>query len=241
VLRVKASRPSLPVPALAATGSGPPPGGAPGALEGVVRLGGDSIAGPTRVANTTDPELCGGWQSLEDLIVADPTGGIANVIVAVAEVPQHLLLPPKLDTLLLDNRDCRFVPHAAALTVGSTIRAANSDPLLHTTHFYGALRGNISLPVEGLVVSRTVSRSGMIAVTCDVHGWMQAFIRVDPHDLHTVTGSSGSYRIDGIPAGTYRIEFWHERLGVTSRQVRVEPGRAARLDVAYTLRGDTAR
>lgn len=227
---------SLALVALAARSArGVPPEVQPGIVAGVVRLAGDAAPEPTRVANTTDPMVCGERQTLQDLVVGDRGRGIANVIVAVTGVPAGRLPRPGPDTLVLGNRDCRFVPHAAAVTVGSTITAANEDPLLHTTHFYGALRANISLPVEGMAVSRTVQQAGMIAVKCDVHGWMQAFIRVDEHDLHAVTDTTGSYQIGGIPPGTYRIEFWHERLGHQSHDVRVEPGGTASLDVSYTL------
>lgn len=210
------------------------PGASAGALEGVVRLIGDSIPGPTQVVNTTDPAVCGEAQSLEDLAVASPSGGVAHVIVSVTDVPEDRA-PVTLDTLVLDNRDCRFVPHAAVVTVGSTIRALNSDSLLHTTHYYGALRGNISLPVAGLDVPRTARRPGIIVVKCDVHGWMQAFVRVDPHDLHAVTDTAGRYRIDGIPAGTYRVEFWHERLGRRVRDVTITAAGTASLDLGYAL------
>ena len=58
-----------------------------GTVEGVVRLAGATIPEPTRVRNTTDPELCGEAQSLEDLLVSAVDGGIRNVIAALLDVP----------------------------------------------------------------------------------------------------------------------------------------------------------
>jgi hypothetical protein len=72
-------------------------------------------------------------------------------------------------------------------------------------------------------------------VKCDVHGWMQAFIRVDPHPFHAVTGASGGYRITGIPPGDYTMSVWHERLGVQRRRVSVRDGQTVRTDTS-TLR-----
>jgi hypothetical protein len=40
---------------------------------------------------------------------------------------------------------------------------------------------------------------------------MQAFIRVDPHPFHAVTDADGKFSIAGVPAGTYKLKFWHER------------------------------
>lgn len=207
----------------------------PGALEGRVRLAGEGVPGPTRVANTTDPAVCGEAQSLEDLVVSPGTRGLRHVIVALAYVPPDRAPPAPPDTLVLDNRDCRFVPHAAVLTTGSTVVTTNSDPTLHTVHFYGPLRSNIALPVQGMRVTRTVRRPGLLAVRCDVHGWMQAYIRVDDHPFHAVTDGDGRFRIDSIPPGEYTVEFWHERLGRTERSVTIESGVTAKLEVEFVL------
>ncbi len=203
-----------------------------GALEGVVRLGGRERPGPTRVENTTDPAICGESQTLEDLLVSEG-GGIQNVLVAVRGVPRIPNPPPA--RLVLDNRECRFVPHVSVLTVGSTIETTNSDSLLHTVHLYGAVKANIALPSKGRAVERTVTRPGMIVVKCDVHGWMQAFIRVDNHPFHAVTDADGQFRIPDIPAGTYDLEIWHERLGRQRKAIRVETGKTQHIDVEYAL------
>lgn len=214
----------------------PAPGAVPpGALEGRVRLATEGVPGPTRVANTTDPAVCGEVQGLEDLVVDPDTRGLRHVIVALADVPPDRVPTAPPDTLVLDNRDCRFVPHAAVLTMGSTVVSTNSDPTLHNVHFYGPLRSNIALPVQGMRATRTVRRTGMLAVKCDVHGWMQAYIRVDDHPFHAVTDGDGRFRIDGIPPGEYTLEFWHERLGRTERSVRIDPGATAKLEVAFGL------
>jgi hypothetical protein len=110
---------------------------------------------------------------------------------------------------VLDNRDCRFVPHVAVVTVGSRIEALNSDPLLHTV-YYGAVEANIALPIKGARIARVVERAGMIVVKCDVHGWMQAFLRVDPHPFHAVSAADGTFLIEGIPEGNYRLAAWPE-------------------------------
>ena len=45
----------------------------------------------------------------------------------------------------------------------------------------------------------------MIKVKCDVHNWMWAYVGVLDHPYFTVTTDKGSYTIDGLPAGDYRI------------------------------------
>ena len=204
-----------------------------GALEGFVRLVGPEVPEPTRVENTTDPGVCGESQTLEDLLVSEGRG-IRNVIVALEDVPGVPTPPPA--RLVLDNRECRFVPHVSVLTVGSTIETTNSDPLLHTTHLYGAVKANIALPSKGLAVEKTAARPGMIVVKCDSHGWMQAFIRVDTHPFHAVTDPDGHFRIPDIPAGSHDLEIWHEKLGRQRKTIRIEAGKTKHIDVEYALK-----
>ncbi len=204
-----------------------------GALEGFVRLAGEETPSPTLVENATDPEVCGREHSLEDLVISHENRGVRYVIAALADVPKDRVPEGLPKRFVLDNRDCRFDPHVSAITVGDTIVATNSDALLHTTHLYGPLRGNISLPVSGMVVSRVARLPGIITVLCDIHGWMKAFVRVDDHPLHAVTNEHGQFRISGIPPGSYTLEVWHETLGTQQVAIRIEPGTTLRIELEY--------
>ncbi len=205
-----------------------------GTVEGVVRIVAEAIPESTRVRNTTDPELCGESQSLEDFLVSAVDGGVGNVIVALLDVPPDRIPARPAERLVLDNRDCRFVPHAAVLTVGSTIVATNSDAVLHTEHFYGAHSINMALPSKDVSIDTVVTEDGMVIVKCDIHGWMQAFIRVDAHPFHAVSDAAGVFRILDVPAGTYQLELWHEKLGQQRVPVEVEGGRTAIVEARFS-------
>ncbi len=206
-----------------------------GAIEGFVRLAGNSVPFSTTVENATDPEVCGREQTLEDLVVATENRGIRYAIATLVGVPQDRVPARLPQRVVVDNRDCRFEPHVAVATVGDTIVATNGDPTLHTTHYYGVLRGNISLPASGMMVSRVTRFAGTISVLCDVHGWMKSFIRVDEHPFHAVTDAQGRFHISEIPPGSYRLELWHEKLGTRQVPVDIEPGRISRIEIEYTL------
>ena len=215
--------------------SGQPQVSATGALEGYVRLAGESRPAPTRVQNTTDPEACGLEHSLEDLVLSAETRGVQHVIGTLVDVPTDRLPVGPPQRLVIDNYACRFIPHVAVARVGDTIVAKNSDPIFHTTHYYGPLTFNVALPMKGMTVSRVFRRSGIISVLCDTHGWMRAFVRVDVHPFHAVSDELGFLRIFGIPPGSYTLELWHETLGTQQVQVEIRSGETARLDIEYAL------
>jgi len=79
-----------------------------------------------------------------------------------------------------------------------------------------------------------VDEPGMYVVKCDVHGWMQAFIRVDPHPFHSVTDSDGRFRIEGLPPGNYTLELWHEKFGTLARDVRIDDTASTTIEIEYS-------
>jgi len=219
-------------------------GGSLGALEGTILLAGDAAVLPTVVANTTDPDVCGQTQSLEDLLVDRRSGGVANAVVALVDVPDSVRGPSSSSapqTFLIDNRGCRFVPHVLVATLGDTLLAQNNDPVFHTTHYYGPLNENVALTEPGRGVPSVVDQTGIVTILCDLHGWMRGFVRVDAHRFHDVSDERGRFRIRGIPPGTYAVEIWHERLGTRRASIQVTAGRTTRLDVEVPLTDVTAR
>lgn len=208
-----------------------------GTVSGTVRLVSASDSAPTPVRNTTDPEVCGETQSLEDFVVS-AEGGLGNAFVSIL-IPRPAsgqfagATETAPETVVIDNVGCRFEPHAAVLTVGSTLMARNSDAVLHTTHLYGPAETNFSLPIEGATGSKVLDVPGIYSVKCDVHGWMQAFVRVDAHPFHDVTDHAGFFEIGNVPVGTYTMEVWHERLGPLTHDVVITEDARTTLEVNY--------
>ena len=203
-------------------------------LQGIVRLAGSAIPVAVRVENSTDPQVCGRVRSIDNLMVSPGTRGIANVIVRLKNVPRDKIPAVAPSRLILDNMDCQFRPRVSVMTVGGTIDATNSDPILHTTHLYGAEEVNIALPFKGVSIPTTVNKPGMIIAKCDIHGWMQAYIQVDDHPFHAVTEGTGRFHISDIPPGTYDLVTWHEILGERQMTISIRSGSAERIEIEYS-------
>ena len=207
--------------------------GAVGVLKGRVLFKGTPAPKPTRVENTTDPDHCGKVHSLEDILVDPRSRGVRNAIVSLTDPPLPPGYKPPPSRLVVDNRKCRFEPHVAVLTVGSVIEALNSDPIYHSVHLYGLKQLNVSLHTSRSKLIELPNRPGFLIVKCDVHGWMQAYIRVDRHPFHAVTDADGRFRIEEVPAGAHRVEIWHERWGPQEHSVTVVADATSEVTITY--------
>lgn len=209
-----------------------PPSQLSGTVEGTVRFVGERLPSPTIVPVGGDAQYCGHEYSKEDWVVDPGSRGIRYAMVHLSgkgftgwrSKPGHLLL---------DNKNCRFEPHAAVLTVGSTLEVKNSDQILHTAHGYFAATFNLALPGESANVKRVLHRPGMVQIRCDNHGWMNAFIQVNRHPFHAVTDAAGRFKIDGVPPGTYTLHVWHERSGSKKQEIAVMEEQITRVELTF--------
>ena len=178
--------------------------------------------------------FCGPQVANETLLI-DRDGGLKNAVVIVRAIDRSLAVNPS--QLILDNQRCAFAPHIQVATVGSELLLKNSDPILHTVH---ARLGTETLFNVGLPKWRTVTkrldRAGVVKIDCDVlHTWMSAAIVVSDSPYFAVSDERGLFSIEGLPAGIYHLEVWHEKLGVKTMRIAVTDDSVVSLDVVYAL------
>jgi plastocyanin len=189
---------------------------AAGDLKGVVHYAGTPPKNPPYAA-TRDQKVCGQGVPNESVEVAN--GHLENVVITLKG--SGLPKPPP-QTITIDQRQCRYRPHVQAAGVGSTLQILNSDPMLHNIHGYMGQQTlfNLAMPIQGQKIPRPLPRAGLVSIKCDVHSWMQGFVVVTDAPF-AVVGEDGSYVIKGLPAGSYTVTAWHEKLGEKTAQVTV--------------------
>src|ERR687893_601617 len=165
-------------------------------------------------------------------------GKVANVIVYVKSgLPANATYAAPAQTVELDQEGCLYEPRALAVMAGQTIDIKNSDPVLHNIKAVPKTnRGfNISQPTAGMVSKRKFDPpEPVIPLECNVHSWMHANVAVLPHPFFAVTSDNGTFEITGLPAGTYELEAWHEKLGTRTMNVTVGEGESKAADFSYT-------
>lgn len=170
---------------------------------------------------TVDEKICGPLVQ-DDAIVLDKEGGVAHAVVAVKGLTWGGTTPVRVT-----NKGCRFVPHVSVVRPGTTLEVTSEDNTLHTTHVFapgGRSLFNIALPLAGLIVRRPVDNApGITRLACDTHPWMQGFVYVST-DRATVSGADGRFVLADVPAGSYDLTVWHERLKGALERVTVVAG-----------------
>jgi hypothetical protein len=174
---------------------------------------------------TQDVEVCGKHAIFDESLTVGKGGGLVNAVVSIEGVADAAV--SKHD-LLLDQRECVFAPHVMATTRGSKLVVQNSDPILNTPHAYMGRRTlfNVAQPFQGMKYTYKLKKAGVIRFACDVHDWESAYVLVFDHPHFAVTGKDGSFRIPDVPAGTYSVRVWHEKLGEKTSELTVSSGTA---------------
>ncbi len=198
------------------------------------------VPGRQKLLVVKDVAVCGRVNHLDDRLVVGEEGGIRNAVVSVRGVKGGRPLLSMGDKFTLDQRACAYSPHVLILPAGSPLTVSNNDGVLHNIHTFSTLNKpfNVAQPKVLKEIERTFDVPEKIAVRCDVHGWMCAWVVVVDDPYHAVTDEEGMFEISGIPPGEYVVECWQEELGEQSSGITlgVTPGgaRNASHDFVYS-------
>jgi hypothetical protein len=182
-------------------------------------------------------------------------GGIANVFVWLQPpAGQYFKLEDKdvpesaKKDVELDQPHCAFVPHALVLfpsyrdpadpkkmkKTGQRLVVKNSNTILHNTDLKGGTDnpgGNNAIQPGGKIEEGELNPSPEpIAISCQVHPWMNAYARAFDHPYATLTDKDGNFEIKDAPAGAkLHLVIWHERgeygdNGKGGKEVELKPG-----------------
>jgi plastocyanin len=203
-----------------------------GTVEGRVQFAGPA---PARVAlRTQSDSACSATLYDEAVLLGKDGRTLQNVVIRLVgpEVAPASTAAP----VIIDQNQCAYRPRITAAAVGQPVLVRNSDGTLHNVHAYLSKKTllNRAQPPGAKEVSLKLPAAGeVLQLKCDVHPWMLAHVVVVPHPYFAVTREDGGFQLTGIPAGTWKLEAWHETLGVKSVEVKVEEGKPTTVSFSY--------
>jgi hypothetical protein len=215
-----------------------------GTVKGQVVFGGGTIPDPRPidVSNNQDKAHCLSQGPLhsDEWTINKNNKGVRWTFVWLAPANAGKALPVHPSLMEISSKEaeidqpcCRFVPHALGMRQGQELVAKNSAPVAHNINWMGIKNpgGNVlvpaskSYPIKDLVADRIP-----LKLSCNIHPWMLAWVRIFDHPYFAVTDADGKFEIKLAPAGNFRLVTWHEAIGY---------GPGARQGVPVTIKGGT--
>lgn len=149
-------------------------------------------------------------------------------VVYVEKIPGRTFPPPD-ERPVVDQKKLVFIPHVLPVILGTTVEFRNSDDVKH--NIFSSRKSptvfNLGTYSAGVVRSVTFDKPGVVSLLCNVHSEMSAYVVVVETPYFTTTDREGRFTIEGVPAGAYRLAFWHEAVASEAQAVVVEAGKAS--------------
>ena len=167
-------------------------------------------------------------------------GGLENVFVYVKDGLDTYYFDVPTEPVKLDQQACRYRPHVLGVRAGQKLAISNSDDTLHNVHALPAANTewNRGQALKNMVDEKVfTAREVMVPFKCDVHNWMHAYVGVMDHPYFAVTHDGGAFELKNLPAGTYTVEAWHEKLGTQTQSVTL--GEKESKTISFTFKAPT--
>lgn len=205
-------------------------------ITGTVRYTGEPPTLPTidMAADPSCAEMHDEAVQAQALVLGDG-GTMGNVFVQVKDSFAQGDYEVPSTPVVIDQEGCMYHPHVVGMMAGQPLQFLNSDGILHNVHGTPSDNREFNLGMPGSLTHKSVTLNQpelYVPVKCDVHPWMSAYVGVMTHPYFEVTDDDGQFEIT-VPAGTYTIESWHERLGTQTQEVTVAAGESASVDFEF--------
>lgn len=156
--------------------------------------------------------------------------------------PQFELSAPtaKMASTEMRQQNTLFDPFVLPIRVGTSVSFPNLDEARH--HVYSFSRAKpFELRLYGKDESNSITfdNTGVVALGCNIHDNMLAYIFVTEAPIYLTTGPDGTAVFNGLENGSYDVSIWHpgqrNRDNSETWSVDISDGRITR-DVTVDLR-----
>ena len=188
------------------------------------------LMGSAHAADLTVAVHNGKGQPIRDAVVTLYAAGVGGAGAVKFDWPYRMA-----------QQGLMFDPFVLIVPVGATVAFPNHDPVRHQVYSFSPTHP-FELKLYGKDETRTVrfDKAGVVALGCNIHDSMVAFIKVVDTPFAAKTDASGVAIIHNAPAGAVTLRVWHPYAKApdneVSRALTLPRDGPVRQDVAVELR-----
>lgn len=165
-----------------------------------------------------------------------PNNALADVVVSI-EGAAGKSGGASAQPAVLDQKTCLYIPQILAVQTGQKLQVKNSDPVMHNVHAQPATPGNkednkVQMAGAPDLTFTFDKPEEFLKFKCDVHPWMFAWVSVFDHPYFSVSGKDGTFKIENVPAGKYKIKANHRKAGTVVQEIEVKDGQDNKVELA---------
>ncbi len=146
---------------------------------------------------------------------------VADAVVIVQPGGRHDAPARFAQPLRMAQHDKAFDPFVLVAPVGAEVAFPNEDSVRHQVYSFSPAK-KFELRLYGKEEARTVvfDKPGVIALGCNIHDSMSAFIKVVDAPYAVKTDKAGRATVPGVPAGPAVLRVWHPYFKAPQGEVR---------------------
>ena len=162
---------------------------------------------------------------------------VVSIVGPVGENPLPPSKPAQVTTKKVAQRGATFAPHVLPVLVGTTVEWPNYDEILHNVFSMSETKPfDLDLYKAPVIKSVTFDQPGRVDVYCSIHPAMSCVVLVMENPYFASTDTKGRYKIPNVPAGTYRLKAWYERLPAEIKEITVPESGEVEMDFTLTVK-----
>lgn len=177
------------------------------------------------------------WRYSRYYIKDRKKGYLAEATVAIRGTQLKKMAPAsKPKTVLVDQKEIRFVPETVAIRAGDSLKFTNSDGVIHnvySTHPLAKFDDSIKTGESFTqLFRRAAGIHRPIVLGCRFHSQMACTVFVFDHPWFQMTGETGRFRLENVPPGAYQLEMAHSEGKLEwSRKVEVRENQTLNIEI----------
>lgn len=137
--------------------------------------------------------------------------------------------PPPVAQMI--QQGLRFAPAVLPVRRGTRVSFPNQDSLYHNVFSYSKpKRFDLGRYLKDEPAPAQVfDQPGVVKLYCEIHEHMRGTILV-LDTPHFTTATNGVFRLDGLPAGKFKLKAWLDEKTTLEHDVELKPGETIRVE-----------